>query len=56
MTAALDCVELTQRLIRCPSVTPEEGGALDLLQEVLSGLGFTCHRLPFSEAGTADVR
>ena len=55
MTAPLDPVELTQRLIRCPSVTPVEGGALDLLQEVLSGLGFACHRLPFSEEGTADV-
>jgi succinyl-diaminopimelate desuccinylase len=36
-------------------VTPEEGGALDLLEEVLGGLGFTCHRLPFSEPGTAEV-
>lgn len=48
-------VDLTQRLIRCPSVTPLEGGALDLLEGLLSGLGFTCHRLPFSEAGTPDV-
>jgi succinyl-diaminopimelate desuccinylase len=53
--SVVDPVELTQRLIRCPSVTPDEGGALTLLEEVLSELGFTCHRLPFSEAGTADV-
>lgn len=42
-------------LINCPSVTPVEGGALDYLQEVLSRLGFVCHRLKFSEAGTPDV-
>jgi len=52
---SLDTLDLAQRLIRCPSVTPEEGGALDLLEAVLGGLGFTCHRLPFSEPGTADV-
>lgn len=51
----IDPVTLTQELIRCPSVTPEEGGALDLLQETLEGLGFTCHRLRFSDAGTPDV-
>ena len=42
-------VELTQRLIRCPSVTPQEGGALDCLESELSGLGFACERLPFGE-------
>jgi succinyl-diaminopimelate desuccinylase len=51
----IDPVALTQDLIRCPSVTPEEGGALDLLQGVLEGLGFTCHRLRFSDACTPDV-
>ena len=42
-------VELTQKLIRCPSVTPAEGGALDLLEATLTDLGFTCTRLPFGE-------
>ena len=51
----LDALGLARRLIRCPSVTPAEGGALDLLEEVLGGLGFTCHRLPFSEPDTAEV-
>jgi succinyl-diaminopimelate desuccinylase len=53
--AALDSLDLARRLIRCPSVTPAEGGALDLLQEALEGLGFRCRRLVFSEAGTPDV-
>ncbi len=41
----IDPVELTRRLIRCPSVTPEEGGALVVLQEVLEGAGFECYRV-----------
>lgn len=44
-----------QKLIQCVSVTPDEGGALDYLQEVLSDAGFSCTRLPFSEEGTPDV-
>ena len=51
----VDPVELSQRLIRCPSVTPEEGGALDELQVVLEKIGFRCTRLVFSESGTPDV-
>ena len=39
-----DPVDLTARLVRCPSVTPEEGGALQLLQQVLTQAGFECHR------------
>ncbi len=41
----LDPVDLTRRLIRCPSVTPEEAGALDLLREVLESAGFACNRV-----------
>jgi succinyl-diaminopimelate desuccinylase len=41
----LDPVALTARLIRCPSVTPFEGGALQLLHEVLTGAGFDCRRV-----------
>ena len=40
-----DAADLTARLIRCPSVTPEEGGALVLLQEMLEEAGFGCHRV-----------
>ncbi|MEO1550889.1 MAG: succinyl-diaminopimelate desuccinylase [Pseudomonadota bacterium] len=39
-----DPVELTQALVRCPSVTPQEGGALGVLEARLSAAGFTCHR------------
>ncbi|RUP07869.1 succinyl-diaminopimelate desuccinylase [Hyphomicrobium sp.] len=50
-----DPVALSQALIRCESVTPDEAGALTLLQNVLEPAGFTCHRLVFSEPGTPDV-
>lgn len=41
----VDPVALTADLIRCPSVTPEEGGALQLLERLLSGAGFECRRV-----------
>ncbi|MDZ4088683.1 MAG: succinyl-diaminopimelate desuccinylase [Tabrizicola sp.] len=41
----VDPVELTAKLIRCPSVTPVEGGAIALLDGVLSQAGFTCTRV-----------
>ena len=37
-----DPVALTQALIRCPSVTPADEGALDILHDLLSGAGFEC--------------
>ncbi|MPQ95716.1 succinyl-diaminopimelate desuccinylase [Thioclava sp. JE_KL1] len=40
-----DPIRLSADLIRCPSVTPEEGGALVLLEGLLSGAGFTCTRV-----------
>jgi succinyl-diaminopimelate desuccinylase len=42
-------------LIRCPSVTPEEGGALTTLAAMLSELGFSNDRVTFSDTGTPDV-
>lgn len=47
-------VQLTQDLVKCPSVTPAEGGALDLLENLLTELGFDCTRLPFGE-GEAQI-
>ena len=49
MTALSYAVCLTQDLVKCPSVTPAEGGALDLLEQVLTELGLSCTRLPFGE-------
>ena len=49
MNAKAHAVDLAQRLIRCPSVTPAEGGAINLLEAELSAIGFACTRLPFGE-------
>ncbi|HJE23080.1 MAG TPA: succinyl-diaminopimelate desuccinylase [Methylorubrum populi] len=46
---------LAQALIRCPSVTPEEGGALSFLAEVLARAGFRVERPVFSQDGTPDI-
>ncbi|OHC74680.1 MAG: succinyl-diaminopimelate desuccinylase [Rhodospirillales bacterium RIFCSPLOWO2_12_FULL_58_28] len=51
----IDPLELSRALIRCPSVTPEDAGALDVLTKALEGIGFTCRRLKFSTDGTPDV-
>ncbi len=50
-----DPIALAQALLRCPSVTPTEGGALSFLARVLESAGFTVHRVTFSEPGAADV-
>jgi len=55
MTTAADPVTLAQALIRCESVTPAEGGALTLLEGILTAAGFECHRMTFSEPGYPDV-
>jgi len=46
---------LARDLIRCPSVTPAEGGALGVLERVLKGAGFAVERVTFRESGEADV-
>jgi len=43
----IDPVELTRDLIRIPSVTPADEGAMDVLERALTGLGFTCRRMVF---------
>ncbi|GKY86252.1 succinyl-diaminopimelate desuccinylase [Sinisalibacter aestuarii] len=48
-----DAVALTKALIRCPSVTPEEGGALVLLEALLSEAGFSCIRV--DRGGVANL-
>jgi succinyl-diaminopimelate desuccinylase len=53
--AEIDPVKLAQALIRCPSVTPEDGGALGVLEEALKPLGFRCEKLRFEAPGTAPI-
>ena len=50
-----DALSIAQALIRCPSVTPHEAGALGVLESLLKPAGFEVHRVTFSEAGFADV-
>lgn len=49
-------VALLSALIQCPSVTPADAGALGVLEDVLTGLGFQCERLTFAEDGTAEIQ
>ncbi len=52
----IDPLALAQDLIRRPSVTPADAGALDVLEGVLAGLGFNCHRLPFGAVDNLYAR
>lgn len=47
--------QITQSLIQCPSITPEDAGALDTLQGMLEELGFTCHRYVINEDNSDDI-
>jgi succinyl-diaminopimelate desuccinylase len=50
-----DALSIARDLVRCPSVTPADAGALGVLEDVLKAAGFEVHRVTFSEPGTADV-
>ena len=50
-----DALSIARDLIRCPSVTPADAGALGVLENALNAAGFICHRVTFSEPGIADV-
>jgi succinyl-diaminopimelate desuccinylase len=50
-----DPIAIARELIRCPSVTPEEGGAIAYLQRVLSEAGFDVHRLMFTQPGYDNI-
>lgn len=52
----IDALALAQALIRRPSVTPKDAGALDVLEAVLKELGFTTHRLPFGDVHNLYAR
>ena len=53
--SAQDPVAIARALLRCPSVTPAEGGALACLEGLLKPAGFAVHRVTFDEPGTAPV-
>jgi len=52
----VDPVQLTADLVRCPSVTPTEGGALVLLEKLLSEAGFECTRVDRGETANLFAR
>ncbi len=52
---AVDPVTLAQEMIRCPSVTPKDEGALGVVERELKALGFACHRLTFEETGADKI-
>jgi len=50
-----DAISITRNLVRCPSVTPADAGALGVLENLLKAAGFEVHRVTFTEPGTADI-
>lgn len=56
MTVLTNVVGVAQALVRCPSVTPEEGGALDYCETFLAQRGFQTWRLPFAEVDNLFAR
>jgi succinyl-diaminopimelate desuccinylase len=55
MPATPSALEIARVLIRCPSVTPADGGALTALRGLLADAGFAAERVVFSAPGTPDV-
>ena len=53
--SSIDPVALARDLLRCPSVTPAEAGALVTIERLLKNAGFAVHRVTFAEPGTAPV-
>src|SRR5437660_12905894 len=50
-----DALSIARDLLRCPSVTPADAGALGVVEKILSAAGFEVHRVTFGEPGTADI-
>jgi succinyl-diaminopimelate desuccinylase len=50
-----DALSIARDLLRCPSVTPADAGALGVLEKLLTEAGFDVHRVTFSEPGAADI-
>jgi len=56
MISPTDPVKLTADLLRCPSVTPNEAGALVLLEKLLTTAGFSCSRVDRGEVSNLFAR
>jgi succinyl-diaminopimelate desuccinylase len=50
-----DALSIARDLVRCPSVTPADAGALGVLENILKAAGFEVHRVTFGEPGTSDI-
>jgi succinyl-diaminopimelate desuccinylase len=50
-----DALSIARDLVRCPSVTPADAGALGVLENILKSAGFETHRVTFGEPGTSDI-
>jgi succinyl-diaminopimelate desuccinylase len=50
-----DALSIARDLLRCPSITPADAGALGVIENVLKSAGFDVHRMTFSEPGAADI-
>jgi len=50
-----DALSIARDLLRCPSVTPADAGALAVVENLLTSAGFDVHRVTFGEPGTADI-
>jgi succinyl-diaminopimelate desuccinylase len=50
-----DALSIARDLLRCPSVTPADAGALGVLENILKPAGFDVHRMTFGEPGAADI-
>ena len=50
-----DPIILTQALVQCPSITPKDEGAIDIVQDHLEFIGFSCTRLPFTDNNSYNV-
>ena len=55
MPRLINALDLSRSLIKCSSVTPEDGGAQIILKNVLADLGFSCTMKNFSDKNTPDV-
>ena len=51
-----NAIKLTQALVKCRSITPEDDGALLVVKDHLSSLGFNCTPLSFSGNGSYEVK